>query len=68
MIPARWMWLFKLNPMYYIVDGYRETLINGHPFWQHYLLMTQFWLVTFAAFVCGALVFNRLRPHLADVI
>lgn len=32
MIPDRFMWLFKLNPMYYVVQGYRDSMIYNVPF------------------------------------
>jgi len=59
---------FKLNPMYYIANGYRQSLIYGIPFWENPGLTVYFWAFTAAAFVTGALVYNRLRPHFADVI
>jgi ABC-type polysaccharide/polyol phosphate export permease len=28
-IPERWLWLFKLNPMYYLVDLFRQPIFAG---------------------------------------
>ena len=61
-------YLFKLNPMYYIVSGYRDSLINRVWFWQHPALTAYFWVFTIAMFVLGRRVFNRLRVHFADVL
>ncbi len=68
-LPDKYLNMVKLNPIYYIVEGYRESFIYHVWFWeQHYMLTLYFWLVTGAIFVCGAVVFKRLRPHFADVI
>ncbi|WP_129127967.1 ABC transporter permease [Geomonas oryzae] len=61
--------LIKLNPVYYIVEGYRESFIYKQWFWEsHYTLTIYFWSVTTFIFFVGAIVFRRLRPHFADVI
>lgn len=61
--------LIKLNPVYYIVEGYRESFIYKTWFWeQHYIMTLYFWCVTLLFFILGAVVFRRLRPHFGDVI
>jgi lipopolysaccharide transport system permease protein len=61
--------LVKLNPVYYIVEGYRESFIYKTWFWEkHYLLTLYFWCFTLFFFFLGAAVFRKLRPHFADVI
>jgi lipopolysaccharide transport system permease protein/teichoic acid transport system permease protein len=61
--------LLKLNPVYYIVEGYREAFIYKVWFWEkHYMWTLYFWAVTGVIFVVGAVVFRRLRPHFADVL
>lgn len=59
---------FKLNPMYYIVQGYRESFIYFVPFWHHWQMTLYFWGVTFFIFSVGATIYFRLRPHFADVL
>ena len=61
-------YIFKLNPMYYIVSGYRDSLIGHVWFWQHWALSLYFWAFTILTFVLGRRVFNRLRVHFADVL
>ncbi len=61
--------LIKLNPVYYVVEGYREAFIYKSWFWEkHYIWTLYFWVITGFIFVLGAVVFRRLRPHFADVI
>jgi ABC-type polysaccharide/polyol phosphate export permease len=60
--------LLKLNPMFYVVQGYRESFLYARPFWEHPLLGVYFWSVASVLFVTGALVFKRLKPHFPDVL
>jgi lipopolysaccharide transport system permease protein/teichoic acid transport system permease protein len=68
MMPAKLQVIFKLNPMFYIVQGYRESFIYFHPFWIHPLQTVYFWTVTIAIFIAGALIFKKLKPQFADVL
>lgn len=58
--------LFKINPMYYIVRGYRDTLIYGKTFVDMPYLTVYFWLVVAVIFFVGNVVYKRLKPHFAD--
>lgn len=60
--------IIRLNPMYYIVKGYRDAMINQEWFWENPEMTTYFWIVTLVIFIVGSSVFNRLKPHFADVI
>lgn len=58
--------LLKLNPLYYIVRGYRDSFLYGVPFWQRVGTSTYFGILSIICFMVGALIFKRLRPHFAD--
>lgn len=60
--------IFKLNPMYYIVAGYRDALINKAWFWENAPLTLYFWLLTAVLFGIGTMIFKRLKIHFADVL
>ena len=60
--------LLKLNPMYYIVQGYRNSLINKVGFWETPKLTIYFWVFTVVVLWLGTAIFKRLRPHFADVL
>lgn len=60
--------LIKLNPVFYIVEGYRESFIYKTWFWEKHYMTLYFWCFTGFFFFLGALVFRRLRPHFADVL
>ena len=60
--------VFKLNPVYYIVNGYRESLFDGRWFWENIPLTLYFWGVTAVLMLIGLGLFKRLRVHFADVL
>lgn len=67
-IPPKFGWFIKLNPFAYIVNGIRDALIYKIPFWIHYNITIYFWVITILMFIIGNKVFNKLRPHFADVL
>lgn len=68
MVPAKYLWIFKINPMYYIVEGYRDSLINHVWFFDKIEYTFYFWVVVFILYMFGNEMFRRLKPHFADVI
>lgn len=68
MMPVNIQFYLKLNPMYYIVQGYRETFISFVPFWHHPELTVYFWFCALATFCAGALVFKKLKKQFADTL
>ncbi len=68
MMPANIQIYLKLNPMYYIVQGYRETFISFIPFWTHPELTLYFWTCALSTFMAGALIFKKLKKQFADTL
>lgn len=60
--------ILKLNPVYYIVDGYRDSLLGKVGFWEKGLWTCYFWVFVVLLFVVGTTVFKRLKVHFADVL
>lgn len=60
--------LLKLNPLVYIVSGYRSAIYEHTWFWQDFYSTMYFWIVTVVLFGAGALVFKKLKVHFADVL
>jgi lipopolysaccharide transport system permease protein/teichoic acid transport system permease protein len=67
-IPPRYHAAIKLNPIYYITEGYRDAFIYQVWFWERPLQTFCFWSITGLIFVAGAIIFTFLRPHFADVL
>lgn len=61
-------WIFRLNPVFYIVTGYRQALFDKVWFWQQPGQLAYFWILTLLLFAMGTFVFKRLKPHFADVL
>ena len=59
--------LLKLNPIYYIVKGYRYAMINAI-FSDFKILTIYFWIVTIIVFAIGSRTFNKLKVHFSDVL
>lgn len=68
MLPEKMRFVFELNPVYYIVEGYRQSFISHHWFWSSPWLTLYFWLATFCIMLAGAWLFRKLRPYFADVL
>ena len=67
-VPDEYKWIIKLNPMAYIVEGYRNTINGDTWFFEHFYSSTYFWLFVVATFSIGTLIFKRSKPHFADVL
>jgi lipopolysaccharide transport system permease protein len=65
-IPEKWLWLLQLNPMFWVVEGFRWCLIGvGTP------LQPAAWpsiLGTLLVLVSGAFVFRRTERTIVDLL
>ncbi len=60
--------ILKLNPLYYIVQGYRESFLGGSWFWEHWKYSLYFWAFTLLLLLAGSTIFRKLKPHFSDVL
>ncbi len=60
--------ILKLNPFFYISEGYRDSMLNNVWFWENPIHTLYFWIVTIMIFAIGTMLFKKLRPHFADVL
>ena len=60
--------VLELNPMCYIVNGYRDAVAGTAWFWQDLSGTMYFWGFTIVTFIIGAYVFKKLKVHFADVL
>ncbi|WP_286925028.1 MULTISPECIES: ABC transporter permease [Lysinibacillus] len=68
MLPQKYEIFIKLNPMFYIVDGYRDSFINKVWFWEKPYLTFYNFIILILLIVIGVWVFKRLKPHFADLL
>ncbi len=67
-VPDKYKWLIKLNPMTYIVEGFRNSIYGDTWFFEHFYSSTYFWIFVVAAFCLGTMIFKRSKTHFADVL
>ena len=68
MVPDKYHYIIKLNPMVYVVEGFRGTFIYKEWFWDRGFDTVLFFLTIVLFLIFGATVFRRLRPHFGDVL
>ena len=67
-LPEKYHSILAYNTAYYLVEGYRDSLIYNVWFWEKQKMTLIYWLITTVLFIGGAVVFRKLRPHFADVL
>ncbi|MDP1415310.1 ABC transporter permease [Lysinibacillus capsici] len=68
-MPEKFLVYIKLNPFYYVIEGYRLTFLEKKWFWENDIYLTlYFWSFTIFTGVIGVALYKKLRPHFADVI
>lgn len=60
--------LLRINPVYYIVQMYRNAMFGEGWFWEEAGWTAYFWILVVILFIMGAHVFQKLRPHFADIL
>jgi ABC-type polysaccharide/polyol phosphate export permease len=67
-VPTWLRWPISLNPLSYVINGFRDSLLYGRPIWHDLWGMTYFWTFTAGAYIFGAYVFLRLKDEFADAL
>jgi lipopolysaccharide transport system permease protein len=66
LMPKRYGWVLYLNPMYYVVQAYRDVILEGHsPVGSQFLVLGVF---AAACFVLGHWFFRRSKHAFVDVL
>lgn len=60
--------ILKLNPIFYIMEQYRNALIHHEWFWNDFYWTAYFWGINFILIGIGLVLFKKLKVHFADVI
>ena len=60
--------ILQLNPVFYIVSGYRDAFIIKRWFFERPVWTLYFWIFAICCFLFGNWIFKRLRVHFADVL
>lgn len=65
-VPKDWQWLYSLNPMVGVIQGFRWTLLDAQP--PDPFVLMQNMLVIGLILIGGMAYFNRMERTFADVI
>lgn len=60
--------LLKLNPMYYVCMGYRDSFVYEKLFTEHMHQTLYFWTLTLILWAIGVRTYKKSMPHFADVL
>ncbi len=60
--------VLKLNPVFYLIQGYRDCFLYNVWFWERPFLTIYFWAVTLIILFSGVAIFKKLSPHFGDVV
>src|SRR5581483_716092 len=65
LIPTQWRWLYGLNPLVGVIEGFRWALLGTS--WQPDILVLLSVVIVMVTFVTGLLYFHRMEETFADV-
>ncbi|HDZ20229.1 hypothetical protein LCGC14_0018290 [marine sediment metagenome] len=68
MLPEKYRIFLKLNPLYYVVEGYRSSFTAQTGFWENPSMGAYFWVVALLVFGLGGWVFRRLKPDFVEAL
>ncbi|MCP8617484.1 ABC transporter permease [Salirhabdus salicampi] len=68
-LPSSIQTIMKLNPLYYLIEGYRSGLLGlGWYFVEHWQYTLYFWGLTLLLFFVGASLHVKFRRHFIDFL
>jgi len=67
-LPENIQLILKLNPLSYIINGYRDSILYGSSLLIHWKHGIYFWCVTLLLFVLGCCIHMRFRKKFLDLI
>lgn len=66
--PQKYRFMLEINPLSYVMEGYRKSFIYGQPFWSDWKGFIYYWSFTLIILGVGVITYRKLRPHFGDVI
>lgn len=59
--------LLELNPVFYIIDGFRSSFLSGAWLWEDYYHLIFFWSLTLLIFLIGSHLHVKFRARFVDL-
>lgn len=66
LIPGNWQWLYQLNPMYWVIEGFRWSLLGTSTGPEWYMIIPS--TMTFILILAGAFMFRRTERTIVDLL
>jgi lipopolysaccharide transport system permease protein/teichoic acid transport system permease protein len=66
--PKEYRFLLQLNPLSYVIEGYRKSFLYGQPIWNDVNGFIYYWSITLCVLALGYFTYKKLRPQFGDVI
>ena len=66
LVPEHWRWLYGLNPMAGVIEGFRWALLGQTA--PDPIVIVESCLIFFLVFIAGLLYFTKMERQFADVI
>ncbi|MCY7945877.1 teichoic acids export ABC transporter permease subunit TagG [Bacillus atrophaeus] len=60
--------IVKLNPLFYIIDGFRNSFLDGQWFFHDIKYMLYFWLFTLLLLTVGSILHMKFRDKFVDFL
>ncbi|OAS88215.1 MULTISPECIES: ABC transporter permease [Metabacillus] len=60
--------ILKINPVYYIIEGFRDTLLGRKWFFEDLNYTIYFWSITFLILIIGASIHVKFRDKFVDYL
>ena len=67
-LPIPLVKLLKLNPFYYIIEGFRDSFLSRSWFWEKTTYGLIFWLTTLILLILGSHLHMKFRARFVDYI
>lgn len=62
------VYAMKLNPLYYIIEGYRGSIFFHDGFWNHPAQTTYFWVLVVVMFIIGSTLMYKFKSRFIDMM
>lgn len=66
--PVWFVRILRLNPIHYIIDGFRDSFLSKEWFWEKGTLSLFFWILTFFILILGSHLHMKFRSRFVDFI
>ncbi|MEF7562419.1 ABC transporter permease [Bacillus infantis] len=67
-LASPWLQILKLNPLFYLIQGFRSTLLGGAWFYEDITYTIYFWTITLVILLVGSMLHMKFRNRFIDYL